>query len=186
MWKHGTAIPKGNKCYLIIPHIILRIHQVSFYRLSEIAAKSNLKCVPINFLSMVKKERNEYEPASPLPKICDSLNRKMESKFIKIFYNNVFDECPKRCQTLNYYGAPEISPAANYQPKSVAFSFWFLDDEIKVETEYFILDLNGLVGFVGGTLGLFVGFSFFMLWDLILPFYEKWLSMKRKQHKRYS
>ena len=35
-------------------------------------------------------------------------------------------------------------------------------------------------------LGLFVGFSFFMLWDLILPFYEKLrLTLKRKLHNLY-
>ena len=41
-------------------------------------------------------------------------------------------------------------------------------EEIQVQTEYLIYDFNGLLGFIGGTLGLFIGFSFYgLLTDLI-------------------
>lgn len=124
---------------------------------------------------MVNEKRTKNNSANPLPKICNTLNRKMESRFLKIFYNRVFDECPKICKTLNYYGDAEVSPAIHNEPKTVGFSFWFLDDEIKVEKEYFILDLNGLVGFVGGTLGLFVGFSFFDILKQCLMVFRHYL-----------
>ena len=34
-------------------------------------------------------------------------------------------------------------------------------EEIQVQTEYLIYDFNGLVGSVGGTLGIFIGFNFY-------------------------
>ena len=37
--------------------------------------------------------------------------------------------------------------------------------EITVHEEYVVYDFNGIVGMVGGSLGLFLGFSFF---DVIL------------------
>ena len=41
-------------------------------------------------------------------------------------------------------------------------------EEIQVQTEYLIYDFNGLLGFIGGTLGLFIGFSFYgLLTDII-------------------
>ena len=40
---------------------------------------------------------------------------------------------------------------------------------LEVQREYLVYDMNGLIGSVGGTLGLFVGFSFF---DLILKLFK--------------
>ena len=43
------------------------------------------------------------------------------------------------------------------------------NSETVVEEEYWIYDFNGIVGMVGGSLGLFIGFSFLqcMLYFLI-------------------
>ena len=46
------------------------------------------------------------------------------------------------------------------------------DPEIRVETETQIYTLQSLVGEVGGSLGLFLGFSFFMIWDWTKLFYD--------------
>ena len=48
---------------------------------------------------------------------------------------------------------------------------------VKVNTEYKVYDFNGIVGSVGGSLGLFIGFSFFdfLLYILdksIVPYFE--------------
>ena len=43
--------------------------------------------------------------------------------------------------------------------------FWLEGPKFKVEEEYLVYNLSGIVGTVGGSLGLFIGFSFldFML-----------------------
>ena len=43
-------------------------------------------------------------------------------------------------------------------------------EEITVHEEYIVYDFNGIVGTVGGSLGLFVGFSFLDLILLIIAF----------------
>ena len=49
----------------------------------------------------------------------------------------------------------------------------WLNKEISLETEMPVYDGLTFVANFGGTLGLFDGFSFFMLWDLILPVFER-------------
>ena len=38
--------------------------------------------------------------------------------------------------------------------------FWLEGPKIKVEEEYMVYSFSGIVGTVGGSLGLFIGFSF--------------------------
>ena len=49
--------------------------------------------------------------------------------------------------------------------------------------EYLIIDSYGMVGVVGGTLGLFVGFSFFDAVTYVMTFFQK---MYEKIYKRKS
>ena len=57
--------------------------------------------------------------------------------------------------------------------KSLALIIKWLDKELSLETEALAYDSLTFVANFGGTLGLFVGFSFYMLWDLILPVFER-------------
>ena len=47
------------------------------------------------------------------------------------------------------------------------FSLSLVTTDIRVETEALVYNFGTLVSNFGGTLGLFLGFSFFMLWDLV-------------------
>ena len=49
--------------------------------------------------------------------------------------------------------------------KHFQFSLWALSSNTRVETEELIYPVSTLVAEFGGTLGLFLGFSFISLWD---------------------
>jgi len=49
--------------------------------------------------------------------------------------------------------------------KHFQFSLWALSSKTRVETEELIYPVSTLVAEFGGTLGLFLGFSFISLWD---------------------
>ena len=54
-----------------------------------------------------------------------------------------------------------------------------------VKTEYLIVSLMSLVGNVGGTLGLFIGFSFATTFELIMDWIQKlWKILKRSSTKK--
>ena len=48
-------------------------------------------------------------------------------------------------------------------------------EEMQVQSEYLIYDFNGLLGFIGGTLGLFIGFSFYGFISTILGYIQRQL-----------
>ena len=59
------------------------------------------------------------------------------------------------------YGDPVLTPS-----KYTTFYFFTLaSTRIKVFTEHRFPDFPSLVADIGGTLGLFLGFSFLMVWD---------------------
>ena len=81
---------------------------------------------------------------------------------MKLYYlREVYDTCPKACKVLEYHGEHETSNDQGINIRTIGFDYWMGSSEIKLQTEYLVYDLNGLVGFVGGTLGLFLGFSFY-------------------------
>ena len=44
-------------------------------------------------------------------------------------------------------------------PKYTILQYYFSSDEIVERQEYLVYDLNAFIGYIGGTLGLFLGFS---------------------------
>ena len=92
-------------------------------------------------------------------------------------------KCPKSCTPIEY--RKTYRWAGNWVEKmfnisSQERSFWFryrTGDDAKIFTEYLIYDANSMVGSIGGTLGLFIGFSFnnvisFVIKKLQSHFYE--------------
>ena len=62
-----------------------------------------------------------------------------------------------------------------------AYEFWYIYStprKIQLHTEYYLYDFISMLGNVGGSLGLFVGFSFSgaigYLLNIILKIYQKW------------
>ena len=49
----------------------------------------------------------------------------------------------------------------------IQYFVWFPGDSKMVYEEYYVYDFNGMLGSIGGSLGMFLGFSFF---DLICHF----------------
>ena len=77
------------------------------------------------------------------------------------FYDPRVYECKKACSIFEYHGEHETLSDPELNISKVAFDFWVIGNEIEEKRQYLIYDFNGLIGFVGGTLGLFVGFSLF-------------------------
>ena len=53
---------------------------------------------------------------------------------------------------------------------------------VTLHEEYIIIDFYGMVGIVGGTLGLFVGFSFFDVITFLISFFQKLYQLIRKRN----
>ena len=70
----------------------------------------------------------------------------------------------KPCHFKKYNFLGEASPAS-FKSEHYIFSMWAVSSKTKVETEELIYPMSTLVAEFGGTLGLFLGFSFSSVWD---------------------
>ena len=88
--------------------------------------------------------------------------------------------CPKSCSVLEYTGFVDYigSNGIVYNPKpnETYFSLTIRYKPpamVTLHEEYLIIDFYGMVGVVGGTLGLFVGFSIFDVVTYVVTFFQK-------------
>ena len=73
--------------------------------------------------------------------------------------------CLKPCHFKKYIFLGDRTPSSFKSDEHYIFSMWAVSSKIKVETEQLIYPLSTLVAEFGGTLGLFLGFSFISVWD---------------------
>ena len=78
----------------------------------------------------------------------------------------------KTCNTLEYSGEIRLREEPVEDFKKIRFQY-NLDRIMKVQEEYLIYDEVGMIGSVGGTFGMFIGFSFANIVSQILNLIEK-------------
>jgi len=65
----------------------------------------------------------------------------------------------KSCTVFQYSGKAQKLFGEISDSKQVIIEYWFSADYIEVNQEYLVHDIDSLIGNVGGTLGMFIGFS---------------------------
>ena len=118
------------------------------------------KCIPLAFANIHK---NYTTP------LCqnDTINEKCALKIIgKLVINNgqnIDSFCKRSCFTLQYSGeVVNTRPYDNKDYSNVNYysvRYMFDTDMFNVYEEYLIYDTISMIGSVGGTLGMFIGFS---------------------------
>ena len=76
--------------------------------------------------------------------------------------------CKKPCNYQEYKIVGDKAPTEMNKKGFLTFSLLVVDNNIYVETEALLYPGTSLVAEIGGTLGLFIGFSFMILWDGIV------------------
>ena len=96
--------------------------------------------------------------------------------------------CPKSCSILQYSG--KVLDEQKLDPKSsdkAVMNIWYkfkLPESVPVYEEYLIYDAIGMIGAVGGTLGMFIGFSFNNLIYYVINLLPKISIIIQKNHAR--
>ena len=72
--------------------------------------------------------------------------------------------CLKPCHFKKYIFLGDRTPSS-FKSEHYIFSMWVVSSKTRVETEELIYPMSTLVAEFGGTLGLFLGFSFISVWD---------------------
>ena len=104
---------------------------------------------------------------------------------MRILFYKIHENCPKYCYIMEYTGKRtfllETDNNTKYEKK---WYYIFSSKEVQVQEEYLLCDITGFVGSIGGTLGLFIGFSFLDIIDMVLDYLKKVLRVKqnKRQH----
>ena len=96
-----------------------------------------------------------------------------ETKEIKQIAN-----CTKPCNYKKYVLVGERKQSS-FESEYFIFSIWAVSKNTVVKTEHLIYPISSLVAEFGGTLGIFLGFSFVALWDQIYDLRSVCLALKR-------
>ena len=110
-------------------------------------------CLPIEFSTLLKLANNV---SMPLCKEIEEQKKNFEY-VLKAFY---YTECSRSCSYLQYGGKAKTMYGME-DIRKISVVYWFGNrNDVKMFKEYLIYGVTDVIGFVGGTLGLFVGFSF--------------------------
>ena len=122
-------------------------------------------CIPIIYQTLINLVTNDtYE-------VCEIAQENAciteEMKRIKL---QASTECSKSCTKFEYAGKVKYKNSMNYNGIGDWYMIFPSSDMIFIE-EYLIYDFIGMVGSIGGTLGLFIGFSFMDIFFHLVNFW---------------
>ena len=73
-------------------------------------------------------------------------------------------------------------PGANSISSSIGFKYRFKNLAMGIYQEYLVYDWKGMITSVGGSLGLFLGFSFLDFSFHLINALEKWILLRTKNN----
>ena len=135
------------------------------YRFDESDGHCSTTCAALSLPNITSSSSNLIQPC-----VTFKDNLCMMEKLHNIMKLSK-EKCPKNCTTIEYTGRPTLKQQDDDKEdkKEYQWSFMMASNKTQVYQEYVVYDAMGLVGNIGGTLGLFLGFSFR---DFILLFID--------------
>ena len=131
-----------------------------------------VKCLPIQMKGF------QYANKSATIEDCTKLEDEIcnDGPFIGMQMQHAYQKCLKPCEETTYKNsiAKLVEPMYLKVDKNTALFDIFMTNIQRVEKEVLVYDTNDMIGAIGGSLGLFLGFSFFdvickCLDNLIMP-----------------
>ena len=110
-------------------------------------------CLPIEFSTLIELSNNVSYPP------CEDI-KDQKKNYEKVLWQYYRTDCLRSCSYLQYDG--KAKPMYGMEDiRKISVVYWFGNrNDVKMFKEYLIYGVTDVIGFVGGTLGLFVGFSF--------------------------
>ena len=127
---------------------------------------NNLTCLPIQLKAIQDLSKIQVKKES-----CPQMWSKQIMKYWQKLMVFSYRKCLKPCNILEYQGSAENTDKIRPGKTQIALSL--STDEVKVQEEYLIYSEVDLVGIIGGTMGLFIGFSFFDIINDVIAYVTK-------------
>ena len=157
-WVNGkvikTKIDKG-----IHKHIELRQQQYNYLGKNfKCSHEAYYECVSRHLVAKLNGTCSSM-PSLPSIPTCEISKTKEEHKMFIRYLDLYLEECPtKQCFTQEYHN--EHEDTIKLKKTSFKFSYSIPSNSTTLYEEYLIYDTISMIGSVGGTLGMCIGFSF--------------------------
>ena len=123
--------------------------------------KINITCLPIRYKTIMK-----LSGVQPMP-FCQDSKKEMWNNLSRTWDKNL-DTCPNSCTQFQYKGKMKSLVGYVNDSKFIWMDYLYLSGYVEVHQEYLVYEIDDVIGSIGGTLGLFIGFSFLgILKDII-------------------
>ena len=135
---------------------------ITSFRFVEIVSK--YKCLPIEYTNIFKLSDTNL----PFTACVEQLG------FMNKEILEILDKCSKACTIFQYSGTITTLTEVYNNSRLTGIGYWFNgENEMAVSEEYLIYEITGVIGSIGGTLGLFIGFSFLDISTKLINIFRK-------------
>ena len=133
-------------------------------------------CLPIDFKTLINKGRNNSF------KICHDEFTASWWHELQLKLITEISKIRKPCEIHKYAAADgDLRTFYEYMPNDhhIQVEYTFKSDELVTRKEFLVTDDIRLIGTVGGTMGLFIGFSFQDMIKKLMATFKKYLLSSR-------
>ena len=126
------------------------------------------KCIPTALAKIFNMEAPQ----------CETTDED-DNALLNMYYGGFLHKykCPKPCSILEYSGKLDYwepkNDAGNPNNTFILYLRFQYPEVTRVYEEYLIYDFHGMLGSIGGTLGMFVGFSFSGIFESFINLFKK-------------
>ena len=129
------------------------------------------KCLPMEFLTIAKLSESGLDFEE-----CQSQFNITKSWEMRTNFTNDIQSCLKSCSINEFHGQVIYSHTENSSYLNTTMvETYFSVNELKIQEEYLVYSSVDLIGNIGGTLGLFRGYSFYDNLKIIFNFMKKFI-----------
>ena len=140
-----------EKCLPVSLPVHKNVIKTSFEKLPFCKTLKELKCMK----TKMEKFYKSISTSKICPSTCNVIEYKGNKMSFKIAQLHAF-----WLKIDDHLGRPLVQTGQKQDTISITWSYTFTSEFTDVYEEYLVYDTTGIIGSVGGTLGLFVGFSF--------------------------
>ena len=102
------------------------------------------------------------------PECTNSRDIQCQRTFYLVAENNMGESCLDPCEKFEYRGS--VQNQEGFNNKALTLMIMLNTNEVSVFEKYLLFDLSTFIGSVGGSLGLFIGFSYFDFASMLIDF----------------
>ena len=128
----------------------------------------NSICLPTEFLTIAKLSQSGLDFHE-----CQSQFNLTKSWNMKTNFTNDIQRCLKSCSINEFHGQVISKIEDSSYLNATLVETYFSVNELKIQEEYLVYSSVDLIGNIGGTLGLFLGYSFYDNLKAIFNFMKK-------------